>query len=89
MINHYANYSDEYQASLTSAQESADVLKRRGAELVRDGFLPVDWLRHCLTLADVRREVSAAEALISQPDASRNTLSDSLRDAGFGSSGVL
>jgi hypothetical protein len=46
---------------VSDMREAAKTWAERGAEMVRLGFLPADYLAQCWNLGDVRRAVTAAE----------------------------
>jgi hypothetical protein len=64
-MHHSPNSPDDrdttYQVDEDEMREAAKSYKERGAEMVRQGFLPADYLARCWNLGDVRRAVTAAE----------------------------
>jgi hypothetical protein len=51
----------QYLPDEDEMREAAKTWAERGAEMVRQGFLPADYLARCWNLGDVRRMVTAAE----------------------------
>jgi hypothetical protein len=64
-MNHSPKGNDDrdttYQVDEDEMREAAKTWAKRGAEMVRQGFLPADYLAQCWNLGDVRRAVTAAE----------------------------